>query len=82
MLPIEICYLPAHVQTHFFFFSFFLQKVHFPVVMYNFPLKMLTTMNICTVSQLKRITESFSYYEERCKYIDKSKMIIFTFHTV
>jgi len=28
----------AHVQTHSFFF-FFLQKVHFPVIMYNFPLK-------------------------------------------
>jgi len=34
----------AHVQTHSFFCFCFLQKVHFPVIMYNFPLKMLTTI--------------------------------------
>jgi len=51
----------AHVQTHSFFIYlfiiiiFFLQKVHFPVIMYNFPLKnAYYHMNICTVSQLKR----------------------------
>jgi len=36
-------------------FFFFLQKVHFPVIMYNFPSKNAHYhINICTVSQLKK----------------------------
>jgi len=44
----------AHVQTHsFFLFVFFLQKVHYLVIMYNFPLKnAYYNLNICTFSQL------------------------------
>jgi len=59
MLPIEISYLPVmhmcRLTVFFILFFIFLQKVHFPVLMYNFPLKnAYYHMNICTVSQLKR----------------------------